>query len=249
MVHQTPIRPAWLPLLLLAALFAAPGSYAATATVELTGPAGAEVFLDGEAIGFLPLSQPLELDRGQYVLRCELPGYQPYEVPLQITSPEDSKKIQARLIPLSQRTAWASNLIFAGLGQHYTGQNLRGWTYNALEVGGLITALVAELERSNYRKDYLLLMEKYDLQINADRIEDYRQKALATYADMEDMEKLRKTGLLVAGGAVLLSILDSVLFYPSFEAGMGSPTALNGSAAEAPQQAWNTVHLGYRATF
>ena len=30
---------------------------------------------------------------------------------------------------------------------------------------------------------------------------------------------------------------------------MGSATALNGTAVETTQQAWNTVHLGYRATF
>ena len=110
-----------------------------------------------------------------------------------------------------------------------------------------------ELQRSNYRKDYLLLYEKYKQQINfAESSTNYRQEALAAFTDMEDMEQLRDTGFLVAGSAVALSILDSLLLFPSFEAGMGSPTFLNTSAehrGEAPAQTWNTVHMAYRTTF
>ena len=252
MVHQIRIFPTWLPFLLLAVFIALPGSGAAAATVELAGPVGAEVFLDGEAIGFMPLSRPLDLNPGEYVLRCELPGHQPFEMTIRLLSNEDQKTILARLMPLSHRTAWASNILFAGLGQHYSGQNLRGWFYNALEAGGLLTAISGELQRSNYRKDYLLLMDKYDQQINADQIEYYRQETLAAYADMEDMEQLRDTGLMVAGGAVVLSILDSLFFFPSFEAGIGSPAALNTpleSPGNAGQRTWNTVHMAYRTTF
>ena len=255
MAHQTRTRPIWLPFFLLAALLASPGGGAEAATVELAGPAGAEVFLNDSAIGFLPLGAPLALDPGNYLLRCELPGHQPFELWVRLLSDEETKRIRARLMPLRQRTAIASSLLFAGLGQHYSGQNMRGWVYNILEAGGLLTAITGELQRSNYRKDYLLLLDKYNRQINADQIEYYRQQVLTAYADMEDMEQLRDTGLLVAGSAVLLSLLDSVLFFPSVEAGMGPPMALNGQAGELPRVAWdsghfwNTVHVGYRTEF
>ncbi|MBU8872071.1 MAG: PEGA domain-containing protein [Gemmatimonadales bacterium] len=247
------ILPTWLPFLLLTSLLVLPGTGAGAATVELAGPSGSEVFLDGEAIGFLPFSKSLELEPGEYLLRCELPGHQPFEMMVHLLAAEDQRVIMARLMPLSRRTACASNLVFAGMGQHYTGQNLRGWIYNALEIGGLLTALTAELQRSNYRKDYLLLYEKYEQQINfGESSNNYRQETLDAYTDMEDMEQLRDTGFLVAGSAIALSILDSLLLFPSFEAGMGSPTFLNTSAehvGEASAQTWNTVHMAYRTTF
>ena len=161
----------------------------------------------------------------------------------------ENRRVMARLIPLRRRTAIATGLVFAGMGQHYSGQHIRGWIYNALEAGGLITALTGELQRSNYRKDYLLLMGEYDQQINADRIEYYRQEALAAYSDMEDMEQLRNTGLWITGGAVLLGLLDSVIFFPAVETGMGSPIALKNSAGENILPTRDTVHLAYKIKF
>ena len=249
MVLQIRTHPTWYLFLMLAVLVPTPGSDASAAILELAGPTGAEVFLDNEAIGFMPLPGPLELNPGKYMLRCELPGHQPFEMIVRLDSEEDRRAILARLMPLRKRTALTSNLLFAGLGQHYTGKNLRGWIYNAMEAGGLLTALVGELQRSNYRKDYLLLMGEYDQQINVDRIEYYKEEALAAYADMEDSEQLRNTALFVAGGAVVLSLLDSLLFFPSFEAGMGTPAALSGTMEQVPTQARDTVYMAYRTSF
>jgi PEGA domain-containing protein len=249
MANQTPIRPMWLAYFLLAALLAAPGSGASAATVELAGPAGAEVFVDDEAIGFLPLTTPLVLKPGSYLLRCELPGHQPFEVALRLHSNDENKRIRARLMPLRRRTALGINLVFAGLGQHYSGQNLRGWAYNIMEAGGLLTALTGELQRSDFRKDYLLLLAEYGRQINVDRIAEYEQLTLEAYADMEDAEQLRNIGLLVAGGAVVLSLLDSALLFPSFQAGMGNPVASHVPFDEVSPPAWRTVHVGYRTEF
>ena len=252
MIHQIRILPSWLLLLLLAALLPASGSVATAATVELVGPAGAAVFLDGSAIGFLPLAHPLELDLGTHLLRCDLPGYHSYEDPVVITDEEDHTLIRARMTPLRRRAAVASNFLFAGLGQHYTGNHIRGWIYTALEAGGLITAITAELDRSNLRKEYLLLKGQYDVQINANEIEFYRQETLATYAEMEDAEKLRDTALLVTSAAVTLSILDSLFFFPSFDAGFGSPASMSRADFPGPdpsQRIWDSVHLSVQTNF
>ena len=252
MVPQIRIFPNWLLYLLLATALPASGTNAGAATVDLAGPIGAEVFLDGSAIGFLPLAQPLDLDRGTYLLRCELPGHQPFEITVLVASERDHKTIQARMVSLRKRTALGINLVFAGLGQQYSGHHVRGWIYHTLEAGGLITALASELNRSNLRKDYLLIKDQYDRQINADEIEYYRGETLAAYAEMEDAEQLRDTGLLVAAGAVTLSLLDSLLFFPSFEMGPGSP-AYQGRVEfphrEPARGIWDTVHLAYRANF
>ncbi len=252
MAHQTRNLPNRQYILVLAALFCLLGNVATAATIELAGPAGAEVFVDGEAIGFLPFTGPLELLTGKYILRCELMGHQPFEKTIHLVSDQDRKIILTRLMPLRKRTAFSVNLLFAGLGQHYTGQNLRGWVYNALEAGGLLFALSGELQRSNYRKDYLLLMENYHKQINGEEIEKYRQEVMIAYSDMEDMEKQRDSGLMIAGGAVILSILDSILFFPSVEAGMGYPVKLGSSVEsplDAPTSSGSTLHVAFKTTF
>lgn len=224
-------------------------SSAHAATIDLTGPAGAELFLDGEPIGFLPLPHPLDLRGGRYLLRCELPGHQPYTRKLRITDPEAVLRIHIRLMELRRRTALGADLIFAGLGQHYSGQHLRGWLYNAAEAGGILLALTGELQRSNYRKDYLLYKEEYDGQINADLIEYYKTQAATAYSDMEDMAKLRDTGLILAGSAVVLSLLDTLLLFPSVEMGAGSVSALPPAADGVPLAAARSFHVGYRARF
>ena len=120
-----------------------------------------------------------------------------------------------RLTPYSRKTALTSNLLAAGLGQFYLGQKTRGWIYLLTEAGGLVTALSAEMQRSDYRNDFLLLQERYNTASTPKRSSSSRCSADQAYQDMEDMEELRDTGLLVAGGAIILSMLDTLVFFPS----------------------------------
>ncbi len=51
---------------------------------------------------------------------------------------------------------------------------MRGWVYAAAETGGLLTALAGELQRSNLRKDYLVLQDAYDHAVNGNEAVYYR---------------------------------------------------------------------------
>lgn len=234
--------------LLLAVHLASPSAQAAP--VAITGPDGAEVRLNGEFVGFLPLGAPLELPAGRYELRCELPGHQPFEKKFKLLRGQDGLRVVARMIPLRRRTALAGDLLLAGTGQHYAGQHMRGWIYNAAEIGGLLVALTGELQRSNHRKDYLLLMDEYSTQINAGQVLEYKRRAEAAYQDMEDAESLRNAGLIVAGSAVLLSVLDTLALFPGVEAGAGSPaTAIPGQGFDELAGASSGWHLALQARF
>lgn len=225
---------------------------ALAATLEITGPPGASLVINGRDMGVFPLSGPLELGPGDYALKSELAGHIDYEHELTLVGDDDWQRLAVRLVPLSRKTAWSSNLLFAGLGQHYLGKPVRGYIYNLAEAGGLLVALFAELDRSNLRKDYLDIMDKYNSSINADDITRYRETAEQTYSDMEDKEKLRNTGLYVAGGAIVVSILDAIIFFPSVEAGTG-PVPLDTGSLEPGL--WNdpnpltTAHLAVRLEF
>lgn len=230
-------------VLLLVALPA--GSLAAT--LQVTGPDGASVAVNGRIMGFLPLAAPLNLVPGQYEITSELPGYLVFKTEVSLSEVNSWQRLQIRPVPMSKKTAWASNLLFAGLGQHYMGKSIKGYFFNLAEAGGLLTALAGELQRGNYRQDYLLFKGKYNSSLNPQDLERYQGLAAGAYSDMEDMESLRNTGLTIAGSAVILSILDSVLRFPRIQTGLGE-TPLQSRYAP-PQSLVGTVHAGFNLKF
>lgn len=237
-----------IPVIFLLAL-AAPAD---AATLVIDGPAGAAVTLNGEAAGFFPLDGPLELSVGSYEIRSELPGYIPFTATVNLGWDTAWQQVTVRLIPLSRRTAWSSNLLFAGLGQRYLGQKTRGWIYTAAEAGGLLVALGAEIQRSNSRQDYLKLKDNYDRAINADDIARYKAEAEQAYGDMKDKEDLRNTGLLVAGSAILVSVIDALIFFPAIEAGPGAGPVRTGAVPDGlpdNDHALTTVHAAVTLKF
>ena len=243
------------PLLAVLTLLALMPTLGLAATLDITGPYGASVVINDRIMGFLPLAQPLTLSPGLYDIRSELPGYLPFESSVILTGVNDWQRLQIRPIIMSKKTAWTSNILFAGMGQHYMGKSFKGYFFNLAEAGGLLTALAAELQRTNSRKDYLLLEGKYDSAINEDDLEYYKGLADQAYTDMEDAEKLRNTGLMVAGGAIVLSIIDALLLFPNAEIGPGEVPLQTGSAeVEGPgfsgsPNPFQTVHAGLKLEF
>ncbi len=236
-------------IIAMAALLAAPAS---ATTLEITGPPGASLIINGQDMGFFPLDGPLELQAGFYLIKSELPGFIAYENDLELLVDVPWQRLAVRLVPFSRKTAWTSNLLFAGLGQHYLGKPTRGYIYNAAEAGGLLVALFAELERTNLRKDYLDLQEKYDTSINADEIVRFREAADQAYSDMKDKEDLRNQGLIVAGSAIVISVIDALVFFPAVEAGAGPVPVDYGALEPGPWSDPNpltTVHAAIRLEF
>lgn len=235
--------------LALAAVLSAPAS---ASTLEITGPPGASLNINGLDMGFFPLDGPLELETGIYLIKSELPGHVAYENELELLDDTSWQRLTVRLVPLSRKTAWTSNILFAGLGQHYLGKPTRGYIYNAAEAGGLLVALIAELQRSDFRKDYLDLQEKYESSINADDIARYREAADEAYSDMTDAEDMRNLGLIVAGSAIVVSIIDALVFFPAVEAGAGPVPVDYGFLEPGPWSDPNpltTVHAAVRLEF
>ena len=225
---------------------------AGAATLELTGPAGATVSLNDRPLGQFPLAESsLELPPGHYTIRCQLRGYVPYEQIVRADVGQQWQRLSVRMVPLSKRTAWTSNILLAGLGQHYVGHNFRGYVYNVAEVGGLLTAITGELKRSDLEKDYLKIVDLYESSLDAEEIFQYSEAADAKYDEMKEAEEQRDLGLMVAGGAILISIADVLLTFPNATAG-GGPVPLATSSLETPwseNAADHSLHAGLRLTF
>jgi hypothetical protein len=189
---------------------------------------------------------------GRYEITAELAGYREFTRILNVFDSDETATLHVRLQRLSRATAWRSNVLYAGLGHLYAGKRTRGIVYAAVETGGLLTATAGELRRSNLRKDYLTLLRDYDAAINADVITRLRGEADAKYAEMKDAQSLRNTGLIVAGAAVLVSVVDVLLTFPRVAAGPGpvSPTAARLDAGHGPAAIVATgVHAGVKLTF
>lgn len=230
------------------------GLSAQAAILELTGPAGASVVVNGRHRGFFPLEHSLDLGPGVYRVDCSLAGHKDYSWEIFLADESDWKRLHVRMTPYSKRTALGSNLLLAGLGQHYLDQPRKGWALNIVEAGGLITALYAESSRSNHRKDYLLLMDKYASAINSNDVAYFQAQAEKAYQDMLDKENLRDTGLLVAGTAVVLSMIDTLINFPGVKVGSGSGIAPAAdpetqTSLVFPRDELTTVHAGIKLNF
>jgi TM2 domain-containing membrane protein YozV len=236
-----------LPLLALLLLGALP---VGAATLEITGPPGASVTINGNALGTLPLDGPLDLAAGRYRIESSLTGYVAFSQLVLLEQDDAHLVVHVRLGRLSRGTAWRSNILFAGLGQFYTGQPTRGWLYAGAEAAGLVTALVGEWQRSDHRKDYLRILEDYESQINQSEAERLRGEASAAYADMEDAAKLRDTGLIVAVSAIAVSIVDVLITFPHVAAGPGPvPPTTGYLEGMGTHDFLTSAHAGVRLTF
>jgi hypothetical protein len=238
--------------LLLAVLVLAGVPDTRAATLDITGPAGASVLVNGLNLRALPLDGPLTLAPGVYVVESEMEGFKPFKQVVRLVDDKSQVRLQIRFDPLSRRTAWTSSVLFAGLGQFYLGKPVRGWIYAAAEAGGLVAALAGELQRSDHRKDYLYLMDAYGSTINGDEATYYREQAEGAYAKMEDAESLRNTGLIVALAAIGVSVADALITFPNVEAGPGPVPPVSDYSFAAPGKSENpftTAHVAVKLSF
>jgi len=207
--------------------------------VFFSGPDNARLLIDGVEVGSFPFTSGIELTPTDHTIECLLDGYLPYREVLTLNARNQWLRVRVRLERLSRRSAWTMNLALAGLGQHYLDKPVKGWTFTLLEVGGLLSGLVGEMALQNYRTDYLLAKADYDQAINADELAILRREVDQTYQNMDDAQAMRDMGLLVAGGAIIISVLDAIFFFPSIETGAGGAPAAsagNGSATAANRE-------------
>lgn len=215
--------------------------------VHFSGPVGATVRIDGHDLGVLPLA-PRRLPVGVYEVECRARGYEP--LAQSVLVPEGDAEVHLRLRPLVLRRSRAltGSLLYAGLGQWYSGARWRGWAYFTGETVGLLTALTGELGRVTRKDDYTNALLTYEQAVDPDQIAFWRQQTNLAYQEMTDQEDLRDTGLMIAGGAWVLSLLDAWLLFPSVDIGPG-PVPPLAVTASGPDQRWQGMHAAVTLAF
>jgi len=216
--RRRPVEAALFFLIAVVLLLSSGTSGAATLVIE--GVPGTAVFLNEEPLGFLPLAAPLDLPPGLHLVRAEQRGME--TLSRQLLLNEDSVvRLQLRLVPLSRRDAITYSFLLAGTGQRYLGRSKLGWALTVTEVVGLMTAVISEAQYQNNHDDYLVAYDNYLNSIGNDDILFWRNKADDAWSDMDRAESRRNTAMMIAGGAVLISVLDSWLRFPGMETGLG----------------------------
>lgn len=222
---------------------------AAAATLRISGPPGGTLKVNGHEIGSLPLSAPLELPRGIYDVSYEARGFQDFSEVVVLGEDDAWSHLQVRPVRLSRSAAVRGNLLFAGVGQHYMGHGWRGWIYTAAEAGGLLAALGGEIQRGQYSDDYKLYKAQYDAAISPGEIQRYRGLAVQAYGDMQDAADRRDASLLLAAGAVVVSMLDAFIFFPGADIGPGPVPPMQGEAPHDAAADMFALHAGWRVAF
>ncbi len=217
----TPPRHGALAVVALTVLLAAGAAAEPLATLQISGPVGAAVRLNDKDLGLLPLAGTVALEPGVYTVTCRARGYRDLTETVILADRDSWVHLRLRPVELRRGHAIQASLLYAGLGQWYAGSRTRGWAYFLGETGGLVTALGGELQRQNKRDDYENNKARYDAALTPADVALWRARTEASYQDMKDMESLRNTGLYVAAGAWLLSLLDAWLLTPQIAVGTG----------------------------
>ncbi len=245
-VHH--VVPRWALLTLVALLVALLGPplcdpTARAALLQVRGPAGAAVLVDGRAEGVLPLGGPLVLTAGAHAVRLEQVGFYPSETQVDAISDAQVIDLAMGLYPKSRSGAVTRSLVLAGVGQQYEGHDKLGWTLMAAEVAGVGTAVMAQLRFFNQRDEFDSAVDRYNRALNPEEIAAGQAAAQKAFDRMGTAETVRNIALGVALATVTVSVLDAWLRFPHVEAGSGDlPLAASEAASSG-------VHLALQARF
>jgi hypothetical protein len=214
------------------------------ATLQVRGNPGAQLYIDGELRGTLPLSEPLVLAPGVYELRVSLPGYISHSETIRLVDQSTALDLGIDLQPLSRWKATTFSVILAGLGQIYQGRKAIGWTFMALEVGAVLTAVWAENQFKQYRDDYDVAYRKYQQAIAPSEIARLRSESETAYEDMESAEQVRNIALYSAVGIVVVSAVEAWIAHDRMYVGSDLP-----EMGTRPMLEGSSIAVGWRTRF
>ncbi len=222
------------------------------ATLVITGSPGAQVTVDGQPVGTLPLDSPLTVTLGRHTVAAERPGMVPMEREIIAESDLHTFRLHLRLTPLSRKSAVLRSVMLAGSGQRYEGRRTLGLALTGVEVGGLLTALLSDMFAQNYKDEYLLALDDYENAFVTADLEYYKELMNEKHDSMSSALDLRNVALAAAAGAVVVSVLDAWLRFPTAEMGPGPrpvpPSDQFSLGASRPTDR-SGFHLGWRLSF
>jgi PEGA domain len=228
----------------LLALLATMGS-ASAATLDISGPTGARLWVDGFEVGVLPLSEPVAVDKGAHTLQLRLGGFEDHVEEVRVITDDANMVLNLSLLPLQRWRAVTYSALLGGLGQHYEGHSLRGWTMMGLQVAAAAVAAYGESKFQSGRDDFEILDRKYDAAVAPSEIASLREQRDAAYEDMDSAESIRNMALAGVVAVGLWSVVDAWLGFENITIEAAPVPAVSSSGPIS----LDSVRVGWRLSF
>lgn len=190
------------------------------AVVIKSDPPGAMVHFEGENgfVGITPLKLRTSL-KGNYKITILKNGYEKSKTSYYFTGNEGGS-MKIKLSPKTQFKAGLRSLVFPGWGQVYSERKTTGILLSIIQAG---TGIVTYLAHSDYTRaydNYQNAFNDYEKNKSQEMDEQYLTIFKNKYKKAEDAFNKREKWLYIMGGLWLYNLLDSILFFPSFEEGL-----------------------------
>jgi hypothetical protein len=225
------VRPIARVALLLAALVCLLVPGAEAASLDVIGPPGSEVVVDGEVLGVLPLAAALELPHGRLLLvEVRRPGFVTHHEQVFLNDAGTEMVLEVDLLGLSRKTAVISSAILAGTGQFYQRRSTTGWIHLGLQLGAWASVVYGELWFQSERDDYLVLDQQYQQALAPTEIAEARAARDAAREDLDAAKAWRNVSIGVVVAIAAYSAFDAWRGHDRFFAGLTPASAsLDGS--------------------
>jgi len=182
-----------------------------TGNLEISGsPIGADVLINGESAGKLPLTLENH-EIGVYDVTVEAGGYEGKSERVKIETDKTSS-IQVQLTRKSRFNALKKSLILPGNGQWYSGRKTSSTLLILVEAGAAIAITKFQLDYTGRKEDYDRAVEDYNNA--AVNIGYYRERMDKYYDDLTKIENYRNYAIYGALGVWLYNVIDAYVFMP-----------------------------------
>jgi hypothetical protein len=227
-------------IVLLVTLLAGAASVAGAATLDVVGPAGAEVVRDGQVLGTLPLDAPIELPHQQFmIIEVRKPGFRTHQEQVYLQTADSEMTIEVELLAQNRSTAVVSSALLAGTGQFYQGRKTAGSIQMGLQLVAWGSVIYGEYQFKQKRDDYEVLDQQYRDALIADDIAQIREEREAAWSDMEDAKTWRNVSIGAVVAIAAWSAFDAWRGHERFHAGVQPASeSLDGTATAQVGLRW-----------
>lgn len=181
-------------------------------------PPGAMLYFQGENsfVGVAPLKLRPKMI-GSYKIMAVKSGFEKQKLDYYFRGTE-SGTMKIKLVPKTPLKAGLRSFVFPGWGQIYSERKTSGIVVSLVALGAGIGTLKTHLDYDKALDDYKKAYDDYQKNIKDYQLaEEYRKIVDDKVSKADDVYERRETWLIIAGSLWLYNMLDSILFFPSFE--------------------------------
>ncbi|MBI1925520.1 PEGA domain-containing protein [Candidatus Poribacteria bacterium] len=155
-----------------------------------------------------------DVSPGTYEATAKVKGYQPLKQRFEVT-PHQYNTLAIQLSPKSRLDMAGSSLLLPGSGQYYGERYVSGTFFLLMEVGAIVSAIVAYQEYDQALVRYHRAEEQYRNAVMLSEIQDARQKLVKAHDAAERKLVFQQAAFGAIGGVWALNVLHAMIAGPA----------------------------------